>query len=75
MRGLATQLKSKLTNQESVCGHVYKTSGMKIAHLTTRLPGYGNEDTEAVIMHLGTNDTGDHANKAIQTKAPFCVVQ
>ena len=64
MRGLATQLKSKLTNPESVC--VYKTSGMKIAHLTTRLPGYVNEDTEAVIIHLGTNDIGDQANKAMQ---------
>ena len=50
MRGLATQLKSKLTNPESVC--LYKTSGMKIAHLTTQLPGYVNEDTEAVIIHL-----------------------
>ena len=48
---VATQLKSKLTNPESVC--VYKTSGMKIAHLTTRLPGYVNEDIEAVIIHLG----------------------
>ena len=64
MRGLATQLKSKLTNPESVC--VYKTSGMKIAHVTTRLPGYVNEDTEAVIIHLGTNDIGDQANKAMQ---------
>ena len=64
MRGLATQLQSKLTNPESVC--VYKTSGMKIAHLTTRLPGYVNEDTKAVIIHLGTNDIGDQANKAIQ---------
>ena len=64
MRGLATQLKSKLTNPESVC--VYKTSGMKIAHLTTRLPEYVNEDTEAVIIHLGTNDIGDQANKAMQ---------
>ena len=64
MRGLATQLKAKLTNPESVC--VYKTSGMKIAHLTTRLPGYVNEDTEAVIIHLGTNDIGDQANKAMQ---------
>ena len=47
---------------------VYKTSGMKIAHLTTRLPGYVgplNEYTEAVIIHLGTNDIGDQANKAI----------
>ena len=64
MRGLAIQLKSKLTNPESVC--VYNTSGMKIAHLTTRLPGYVNEDTEAVIIHLGTNDIGDQGNKAIQ---------
>ena len=39
---------------------------MKIAHLTTRLQGYLNEDTEAVIIHLGTNDIGDQANKAIQ---------
>ena len=39
---------------------------MKIAHLTTRLPGYVNEDTEAVIIHLGTNDIGDQANKAMQ---------
>ena len=60
MRGLATQLKLKLTNPESVC--VYKTSGMKIAHLTTRLPGYVNEDTEAVIIHLGTNDIGDQGD-------------
>ena len=43
-----------------------KTSGMKVAHLTTRLPGYVNEDTEAVIIHLGTNDIGDQANKAMQ---------
>ena len=64
MRGLTTQLKSKLTNPGSVC--VYKTSGMKIAHLTTRLPGYVNEDTEAVIIHLGTNYIGDQANKAMQ---------
>ena len=64
MRGLATNLKSKLTNPESVS--VYKTSGMKIAHLTTRPPGYVNEDTEAVIIYLGTNDIGDQANKAIQ---------
>ena len=56
MRGLATQLKSKLQNPETVC--VYKTSGMKIANLTTRLPGYFNKDTEAVIIHLGTNDIG-----------------
>ena len=39
---------------------------MKISRLTTRLPGYVNEDTEAVIIHLGTNDIGDQANKAIQ---------
>ena len=39
---------------------------MKIAHLTTRLPGYVNEDTEAVIIHLRTNDIGDQANKAMQ---------
>ena len=39
---------------------------MKIAHLTTRLPGYVNKDTEAVIIHLGTNDIGGQANKAIQ---------
>ena len=45
---------------------MYKTSGMKIAHLTTRLPGYLNEDTETVIIHLGTNDIGDQANKAMQ---------
>ena len=64
IRGLATQLKSKLTNPESV--GVYRTSGMKIAHLTTRLPGHVNDDTEAVIIHLGTNDIGDQANKAIQ---------
>ena len=64
LRGLATQLKSKLTNPESVC--VYKTSGMKIAHLTTRLPGYVNEDTEAAIIHLWANDIGDQANKAMQ---------
>ena len=64
MRGLATQLKSKLTNPESVC--VYKTSGMKIAHLNTRLPGYVDDETEAVTIHLGTNDIGDQANNAIQ---------
>ena len=64
MRGLATQLKAKLKNPETVC--VYKTSGMKIANLTTRLPGYVNKDTEAVIIHLGTNDIGGQANKAIQ---------
>ena len=64
MRGLATQLKSKETNPESVC--VYQTSGMKIAHLTTRQPGYVNEDTEAVIIHLGTNDIGGQASKAIR---------
>ena len=39
---------------------------MKIAHLTTRLPGYVNKDTEAVIIHLGTNDIGGQAIKAIQ---------
>ena len=64
MRGLATKLKSKLKNPEIVC--VYKTPGMKITHLTTRLPGYVNKDTEAVIIHLGTNDIGGQANKAIQ---------
>ena len=58
------QLKSKLTSPESVC--VNKTSGMQIAHLTTRRPGYVNEDTEAVIIHLGTNDIGDQANKEMQ---------
>ena len=39
---------------------------MKIAHLTTRLPGYVNDDTEAMIIHLGTNAIGDQASKAIQ---------
>ena len=64
MRGLATQLKSKLTNPESAC--VCKPSGMKITHLTTRLPGYVNEYTEAVIIHLGTNNIGDQVNKTIR---------
>ena len=59
MRGLATQLKSKPKNPESIC--VYKTSGMKKAHSTTRLPG-SVKDTEAVIIHLGTNDIGGQAN-------------
>ena len=47
---------------------VYKTSGMKIAHLTTRLPGYVSrpKDTEAAIIHPETNDIGGQANKAIQ---------
>ena len=61
MRGLATK---KLRNPETVC--VYKTSGMKIAHLTTRLPGYVNKDTEAAIIHLGINYIDGQANKAIQ---------
>ena len=39
---------------------------MKIAHLTTQLPGYVNKDTEAVIIHLGTNDISGQANKATQ---------
>ena len=58
MRRLATQLKSKPKNPESIC--VYKTSHTK-AHLTTRQPG-SVKYTEAVIIHLGTNDIGGQAN-------------
>ena len=47
--------------------YVYTTSGMKIEHLTTRLPGYVNKDTEAVIIHLGTNDIGGQANNHVNS--------
>ena len=65
MRGLAPQLKNKLENPDTVC--VYKTSGMKIAHLIPRLADYVSNDTEAVILHLGTNDIGGPSNNAIQS--------
>ena len=40
--------------------------GYENSTLNYPIPGYVNEDTEAVIIHLGTNDIGDQANKAIQ---------
>ena len=59
MRGLAKQLKPKLDNPDAVC--VYKTSGMRIGHLITRLKGYICEDTD--VLHLGTNDISGPINK------------
>ena len=62
MRGLAKQLKPKLDNPaDAVC--VYKTSGMKIGHLIPRLKGYICEDTDAVVLHLSTNDISGPINK------------
>ena len=61
MRGLAKQLKPKLDNPDAVC--VYKTSGMRIGHLIPRLKGYICEDTDAVVLHLGTNDISGPINK------------
>ena len=61
MRGLAKQLKPKLDNPDAVC--VYKTSGMRIEHLIPRLKGYICEDTDAVVLHLGTNDISGSLNK------------
>ena len=61
MRGLAKQLKLKLDNPDAVC--VYKTSGMRIGHLIPRLKEYICEDTDAVVLHLGTNDISGPINK------------
>ena len=61
MRGLAKQLKPKLDNPDGVC--VYKTSAMRIGHLIPRLKGYICEDTDAVVLHLGTNDISGPINK------------
>ena len=61
MRGLAKQLKPKLYNPDAVC--VYETSGMKIKHLIPRLKGYICEDTDAAVLHPGTNDISGSLNK------------
>ena len=61
MRGLAKQLKPKLDNPDAVC--VYKTSGMRIGYLIPRLKGYICEDTNAVVLHLGTNDISRPINE------------
>ena len=36
---------------------------MRIAHLIPRLKGYICEDTDAVVLHLGTNDISGSLNK------------
>ena len=46
---------------DAVC--VYKTSGMRIEHLIPRSKGYICEDTNAVVLHLGTNDINGSVNK------------
>ena len=61
MRGLAKQLKPKLDYPDAVC--VYKTSGMRIGHLILRLKGYICEDTDAVVLHLGTNAISGPINR------------
>ena len=61
MRGLAKQIKPKFDNPDVVC--VYKTSGMRIEPLIPRLKGYICEDTDAVVLHLGTHDIGGSVNK------------
>ena len=61
MRGLAKQLKPKLDNPDAVC--VYKTSGMRIGHLIPLLKGYICEDTDAVVLHIGTNYISGPINK------------
>ena len=79
MRGLA-QLKQKLDNPDAV--RVYKTSGMRIEHLIPRLKGYICEDTNAVVLHLGTNDISGSVNKvkedinrlAVTTSLPITCV-
>ena len=44
------------------CG-ISGTSGMRIGHLIPRLKGYMCEDTDAVVLHLGTNDISGPINK------------
>ena len=61
IRGLAKQLKPKFDNPDAVC--VYKTSGMRIEHLIPRIKGYICEDTDAAVLHLGTNAINGSVNK------------
>ena len=61
MRGLAKQFKPKLDNPDAVC--VYKTSGMGIEHFIPRFKRYICEDTDAVVLLLGTNDISGSLNK------------
>ena len=38
-------------------------TGMRIEHLIPRIKGYICEDTDVVVLHLGTNDISGSVNK------------